>query len=172
MHGDEVIGREVLINLARHICVNYTREQKLRNMIDNIDLYIVFSMNPDGFESGRRGNARGLDLNRDFPDQFYIAGFAYDAPPVTLDVNRQPETRSIMSWSRDHRFVFSANLHGGAIVANYPYDGNQPPARSGRYTATPDDKLFRIMASTYADAHPEMKSSFEFPGGITNGAAW
>jgi protein MpaA len=32
------------------------------------DLWLVHQLNPDGFARRSRGNARGVDLNRDFPD--------------------------------------------------------------------------------------------------------
>lgn len=58
----------------------------------------------------------------------------------------------------------------GAIVANYPWDGQIDPNKT--YSASPDDATFRHLASVYANAHVDMHKSLEFPGGITNGAHW
>nr|TKS18740.1 hypothetical protein D5086_0000004090 [Populus alba] len=38
---------------------------------------------------------------------------------------RQPETRAIMNWLREIQFAASASLHGGALVANYPWGGTE-----------------------------------------------
>ena len=58
----------------------------------------------------------------------------------------------------------------GAVVANYPWDGNLD--MQTRYEASPDDATFRHLATVYAGAHASMAASSEFAGGITNGAAW
>ncbi len=118
------------------------------------------SMNPEGFEAGSRGNYNNLDLNRNFPDQF---GWSTGV--------QQAETSAVMAWSSAHNFVLSANLHGGDLVANYPWDGNAQ-RRSGQYAGCPDDLAFRMIASTYASKHAKMRASREFSGGITNGAEW
>jgi carboxypeptidase D len=76
-----------------------------------------------------------------------------------------------MQWTASRNFVLSANLHGGSLVANYPFDGNGDPTdSSGRYAACPDDMLFRFLATTYSRAHEQMYRNPEFQDGITNGA--
>ena len=159
MHGDETVGRELSLFLIEWLVQEYGTNQRATDLVNNTSIFIMPSMNPDGFESGDRYNANGVDLNRDFPDQF-------DDPNNSLN-GRQPETRAMMEWTWDHNFVLSANMHTGALVANYPYDG----PNSGAYSAAPDDDLFIQLASCYADAHPNMESG-GFNNGITNGAEW
>ncbi|KAK9270197.1 hypothetical protein L1049_025773 [Liquidambar formosana] len=162
VHGDEPVGRELLLLLANWLCDNYMRDPLATLIIENVHLHILPSMNPDGFSLRRRGNANNIDLNRDFPDQFF---------PLNDDVGmRQPETRAIMRWLKEIRFTASASLHGGALVANYPWDGTLDKRKD--YYACPDDETFRFMASVYSRSHNNMSLSKEFPGGITNGAFW
>ncbi len=67
-----------------------------------------------------RYNARGFDLNRNFPDYF------------KQNTKRlQPETEAYKEWIAKIQFTLSAGLHAGALVASYPFD-NTP--NSGRDT--------------------------------------
>ncbi|CAI0557039.1 unnamed protein product [Linum tenue] len=75
-----------------------------------------------------------------------------------------------MKWLSEIRFTGSATLHGGALVANYPWDGTSDGRK--HYYSCPDDDTFRFLASTYSQSHRNMSLSTEFPGGITNGAFW
>ncbi|KAF9687048.1 hypothetical protein SADUNF_Sadunf02G0053200 [Salix dunnii] len=93
------------------------RKSAARLIVENSHLHILPSMNPDGCFLRRRGNVSNIDLNRDFPDQFFS---------LNNDINaRQPETRAIMNWLREIQFAASASLHGGALVANYPWDDSE-----------------------------------------------
>ena len=75
-----------------------------------------------------------------------------------------------MRWSRSVNATAALNFHEGALVANYPWDGTSD--KKTRYAESPDDAAFRRLARAYADAHPTMRDSAEFEGGVTNGARW
>lgn len=89
-----------------------------------------------------------------------------------------------MKWIKSIPFVLSANLHGGSLVANYPYDDSAKDFQSNhdnrvQPNLTPDNKLFEHLARVYSNAHTTMHLSpkcpmfkEQFPGGITNGANW
>lgn len=80
-----------------------------------------------------------------------------------------------MNWISKIPFVLSANLHGGALVANYPYDDG-PIEHITEPNVSPDDAVFRALALVYSNAHTKMHLGDpcpeNFPDGITNGAAW
>jgi hypothetical protein len=46
MHGDEVVGRELLLQLIVYLCDNYGKSQLITNLIESVRLHIVPTMNP------------------------------------------------------------------------------------------------------------------------------
>merc|ERR1712142_1371272 len=112
MHGNEVVGREMLLYLLDYMCKEYKKDTaEIVSLVNSVRIHIMPSMNPDGYEQSTppdcnsvqgRANANGVDLNRDFPDQFVVESHVV-----------QPETQAIIDWLKDIPFVLSANLHGG-----------------------------------------------------------
>merc|ERR550532_1903900 len=198
MHGNEVLGRELLLHLAHHICKSYMEgAEDIKQLVHSTRIHLLPSMNPDGWQTAAdiggkdyligRNNANDIDLNRDFPD---LNRVVYEGAEennhllrgADFDHRIQPETESVIKMIMDTPFVLSANMHGGDLVANYPYDESKS-ANPTEYTASPDDMTFRNLAREYAGNHPRMSdprtpgcdspvSEFAQQGGITNGAAW
>lgn len=54
-----------------------------------------------------------------------------------------------MDWVLSEPFVLSANLHNGALVANYPFDDTPNEVR--HENLSPDDAVFKYLAKTYAN---------------------
>lgn len=106
MHGDETVSRQVLVYLADYLLTKYGVEARISELVNNTDIYIMPSMNPDGFErstegdcigdDGGRGNAKQMDLNRSFPDQF---------GGTTTNPNDVPEVVAVMRWIQENKFV-------------------------------------------------------------------
>lgn len=162
IHGDETLGRTLTVGLAEWLCANYKSDRVAKRIVRSSHLYLMPSMNPDGYAADSRYNANGVDLNRDFPDHF--------SDPKSAPTGReQPETTAMMKWTQNVPFVSSLAFHGGAYVVNYPWDGT----RNGQsyYNACPDDKTYINLSETYVRYHPKIKSG-NFPRGITNGAEW
>ncbi|KAF2361813.1 Peptidase M14 carboxypeptidase A [Trinorchestia longiramus] len=203
MHGNEVVGRELLLALADDICSRWrAQDTEVQRLINNTRIHLLPSMNPDGWQTATlaggtdyligRTNNHSVDLNRDFPDLDRVM-YGNEIRQLSrnnhlldqlneLDVHPEPETVAVMNWILSIPFVLSANLHGGDLVANYPYDASRSGA-SQEYSASPDDLTFRSLAHTYADNHPQMRNPHRYPcvkgdmtfgdsGGVTNGAAW
>ena len=83
MHGDEKQGYEVVIYTIKALLENYTGPvvnqsftERVRNVVNNTQLFFFPMLNPDGIEAGTRKNARpndcpfgntlfrGVDINR------------------------------------------------------------------------------------------------------------
>ncbi|XP_044264269.1 carboxypeptidase D-like [Tribolium madens] len=178
VHGNEPVGREILLHFMEFLRDNYQVDPTITWVLDNTKIHFLPNLNPDGFalasenmcegEYGRN-NAFRMDLNRNFPDYYR-----------TNRIPEAPETKAVKKWLRDVPFILSAALHGGALVANYPFDSVQEltSLSTNPPSLTPDNDVFMHLANVYARNHLKMHkgdlcNKFQkFEGGIVNGAAW
>jgi hypothetical protein len=167
MHGDELAGYVLTLRLIEYLLINYGTNDRVTYLVDHLNIWLNPLANPDGtYAAGNhtvvgstRGNANGIDLNRNFPDP--RVGDNPDGNPY------QQETVAFMNFEADRYFVLSANMHGGAEVANYPWDT--------WFKRAADDAWWIMVTREYADT----AQFYSPPGyfndlnnGITNGYDW
>ncbi|WCO01590.1 M14 family zinc carboxypeptidase [Psychroserpens ponticola] len=129
MHGDEIAGYPMMLSLIDYILTVYSNtghadHARVKNLVENTELWINPSANPDGtyhnsatntsVVNSRRGNGNNIDLNRNYPDN--VAGPHDDGNAY------QTETIAFMNFADAHDFVLSSNFHGGTELVNYPFD--------------------------------------------------
>ncbi|MEZ5265498.1 MAG: M14 family zinc carboxypeptidase [Acidimicrobiales bacterium] len=89
IHGDEPAGRRVTDALLQ------------APLPDDVQLTVIASANPDGEAAGQRGNAHGVDLNRNFPagwlpegaSEFTVGGYQPGPEPLS-----EPESAALWRW--------------------------------------------------------------------------
>ena len=163
MHGDETGGFILMLHLIDYLLKNYAVSNRVKNLVDNLEIWINPLANPDGtygtgntISSPTRYNANGYDLNRNFPD------------PITPNTEKQKETLDMIKFMRKHKFVLSANFHSGSEVVNYPWDRWLSKLHA-------DDSWFNSISRAYADtAHLYAGPAYMniLDNGVTRGAVW
>jgi protein MpaA len=119
IHGDEQAGLQVVALLSE------------LPVPPGVDLFLVESMNPDGVAANTRGNANGVDLNRNFPFNWGPIAQPGDWQYAGPEEASEPETRALVEfiaavrpdlviWYHQDLYTISpGNGRDGAIRARY-----------------------------------------------------
>jgi murein peptide amidase A len=101
MHGNEPATRQILQELVDG------------EPVRDLDLWVVPTYNPDGLAAGTRKNARGVDLNRNYPYRWADLDGNYESGRGPAS---EPETKAMMGFLRtvrpDHILSFHQPLDG------------------------------------------------------------
>ncbi len=100
MHGDEKAGTATATWVRNHVVPER-----------GTGVWIVPTMNPDGNARGSRTNARGVDLNRNWPTsgwQVTARGSRYWSGPKP---GSEPETKAMMAFLRKVKPDYIASIH-------------------------------------------------------------
>jgi murein peptide amidase A len=91
IHGDERAGKRIL--------------RRLKSMAppDDLALWVIWNLNPDGARAGTRQNARGVDLNRNFGYKWRPIGEPGDTYHSGARKWSEPETRAARRFIRNRR---------------------------------------------------------------------
>lgn len=122
IHGNEMLSTVASMKLIDKLLTDNSND--VLELVNNLDIFILPSLNPDGtyptvnysVDDATRGNANGVDLNRNFPDN--IEGLHPDGNVY------QYETQLLMDFFNDYNFTLAVNYHTGGAVVNYPWDNS------------------------------------------------
>ncbi|XP_067285757.1 inactive carboxypeptidase-like protein X2 [Pseudorasbora parva] len=181
-HGNEVLGRELLLLLMQFMCQEYlSGNARVRHLVKETRIHLLPSVNPDGYEQASaagselsgwslgRWSQDGLDIHHNFPDLNAVLWEAEDrkGTPRKLQNHHLPipdwyrsenatvavETRALVSWMEKIPFVLGGNLQGGELVVSFPFDRTRSVAALRQATPTADDAVFHWLAFAFASTH-------------------
>ncbi|XP_072228053.1 adipocyte enhancer-binding protein 1 [Leuresthes tenuis] len=172
LHGNEALGRELLLLLMQFLCKEYNDDNpRVRRLVDEVRIHLVPSLNPDAYElafemGSEMGNwalghwtEEGYDIFQNFPDLNSILWGAEDRgwvprvvpnhhiplPENFLNGSLAAETKAIIAWMERNPFVLGANLQGGEKLVAYPFDMQRPPI------SLTDSRRWRVNAEMNED---------------------
>jgi protein MpaA len=107
IHGNEPLGKPLLERLEKHL-------DRRPELLDGRRVVVIPVLNPDGLARGTRANARGVDLNRNFP-----AGNWTPAPRHGRSPASEAETRVLLELIRRFRPSRILAVHSPLHCVNY-----------------------------------------------------
>jgi protein MpaA len=161
IHGDEAAG----LRVTRAI-------RAMRSRIHGVDLWVIDSVNPDGLLAGRRQNARGVDLNRNFGVRWRRTGPPGSRYYAGRRAFTEPESRAVRSlvlrlrpavtvwYHQPYGYVIPPDSRGDAAVAR------SYGRLTGNAVRNPPGKTYTGTASMWENATVPGSTAFvvELPG--------
>ncbi|WP_055529226.1 M14 family metallopeptidase [Streptomyces graminilatus] len=193
-HAREWITPEMTRRLMHYYLDNYSRDKRVKKIVDSTELWFVLSANPDGYDFTHRAdgdrqwrkNMRdvngdgaitagdGVDLNRNFA---YKWGYDNEgsSPSPTSETYRgarpgsEPETKALDAFEKRVGFKYGVNYHSAAELLLYGV-GWQVASPS------PDDVVYKSLAGTPEKSaipgyHPQLSSELYTTNGEADGHA-
>ncbi|MBN1550400.1 carboxypeptidase regulatory-like domain-containing protein [bacterium] len=110
IHGDEYVSLEIMVLLMQYLTDNYGTDPDVTYLVNNREIWVQPSINPDGHENGTRYNANGVDLNR---NHGYMWNYGGSGPFSEIELHR------FRDYSLTRNFSMSLSFHGEAEYFNY-----------------------------------------------------
>jgi hypothetical protein len=136
IHGNETAGHAVV--------------RRLRGLAPpaGVQLWLVERANPDGVRAGTRQNARGVDLNRNFPFRWAAGGRPFDTYFPGPSRASEPETRALQALVSEVRPQLTLYYHQHMRLVVLPRGADRSPVRAyARRVGLPARRLPRYRGT-------------------------
>jgi len=114
MHGDEPEGA--------YLMDHFVEEKLYKDVSDEVDLYLIPRLNPDGFKAQTRVNGAKVDLNRNFPTKDWSPEFTKDRYNPGIEPGKEPESKALIEFLSNNKIDFLINFHAWNPMVNYNGD--------------------------------------------------
>jgi protein MpaA len=145
IHGDEPAGTPLVQRLLREAQIS-PAPQWMRGR----QLIVIPVANPDGLAAGRRGNANGIDLNRNFPATSFTSRRRHGDQPLS-----EPESLALHAAILKHNPDRIISMH--QPIACIDYDGPGAELAQAMAKALPAEHRLRVQK---LGAYPGSLGSF------------
>ncbi len=129
-HGDEILSGRLAYRFSEYLFMEMRHRLPCRVILMPV-------VNPDGLVRGKRTNANGVDINRNFPTGNWEPNTASPQNFPGYQPGSEPETRAIMQLLeayRPHRIV---SIHTPLEVVNFDGPGADLARRMSRWNDYP-----------------------------------
>ncbi|MFW5706855.1 MAG: M14 family zinc carboxypeptidase [Bacteroidota bacterium] len=185
-HAREPASMQQMLFQMWYILENYDTDPEIQYLVDNVEMYFVPCVNPDGYifcetthpngGSMHRKNKRvnndgtiGVDLNRNYG---YMWGYDNSgSSPVPSSATyrgtgpfSEPETQIQKQFAEEFNFVLALNNHTYSDILIYPWGYNSQQ--------TPDGEIFREYAKLMTrENNYAYGTCYETLGYVANGGS-
>lgn len=161
-----------MIFFMQYLCENYATDQRIKDIVDNREIFIIPCMNPDGWEynrlnggagSGWRKNRRnnggglfGVDLNRNWSVDWSNCSAPIVGSPSSCGSNdpatdtyygpsafSEPETQAIRDFTFTRNFVAMIDQHSYGPYYSLPFGR---PSLSSNTMSASDDEYYTYVS--------------------------
>jgi carboxypeptidase T len=153
-HGNEVHSVEATLYQINHLVDHYLTDPEVTAWVNNMEIWYVPMVNPDGREAMRRANNHDVDLNRNYSFAFTPGG---SHGPEAFS---EPETRAIRDLTKKYPPVMGLSYHTSGQYVLYPW--------THTYDAAPDSSAMIYLGNLISE-------SITFTGGhysLLQGGRW
>ena len=149
-HAREPISMTQMLYYMWYLLENYSTDRKVREVVDNTEMYFIPCLNPDGYlfnemthpaGGGLWRNNRhilpdgnvGTDLNRNYGYKWGLDNIG-SSPDTQSEVYRgdapfsEPETQAVKYLVENHEFRLALNYHAWGNFFIYPLGYTEEPA--------------------------------------------
>lgn len=146
-HAREAIGGSSMIFMMQYLCEKYSTDTRIRDIVDNREIYIIVCMNPDGWEYNRNNGGAGaawrknrknnvgsygIDLNRNWNVDWANCTGAVGAASCGSSTPSsdtywgtaafsEPETQAVRNFIRSKHIVVANDQHSFGPYFSLPY---------------------------------------------------